>query len=116
MLMEEAAILEGLTADVAQVGARVVRVLATVVFHDGVVFENHAALRAFVGFQGGVTSLVGAQGRGVWESLTALLACEDALLGVGHHVLSDRHLKLEFLAAQGAVVRLFYCIAAVVVP
>lgn len=35
---------------------------------------------------------------------------------VGHHVLSDGDLKLEILAAQGAVVRLFYCIAAVVVP
>lgn len=116
MLMEEAAIFEGLATDVAQVRARAVRVLAAVVLHDGVVFENHAALGAFVGFQGGVTSLVEVQSHGVWESLTAFLACEAALLGVVHHVLSDRHLKLELLSAQGAVVRLINCVGAVVVP
>lgn len=82
MLMEEAAVLEGLTADVAQVRACVVGVLATVVFHDRVVFENHSTLRAFIGFQSGVTSLVVAQGHGIWEGLTALLASKNALLGV----------------------------------
>jgi len=40
MLMEEAAVLEGLATDVAQVRAHVVGVLAPVVFHDGVMFEN----------------------------------------------------------------------------
>lgn len=80
MLMEKAAVLEGLTADVAQVRARVVCVLAAVVFHDGVVFENHAALWAFIGFKCAVTPLVVAQGYTVRESLIALLACEDALL------------------------------------
>lgn len=49
MLMKEAAVLESLTADVAQVRAAVVGVLATMVFHDGVVFKNHAAFGAFIG-------------------------------------------------------------------
>ena len=116
MLMEEAAVLETLPADIAQVRPAVVCVLAAVILHDGVVFENHAALWAFIGFESHVASLVEAQGHGVWESLIALLTCKDAFLGMGHHVFGDRHLKLEFLAAQGAVVRLFYCIIAVVVP
>lgn len=115
VLMEEAAVLEGLTADVAQVRTRVVGVLATVVFHDRVVFENHATFGAFIGFEGGVTSLVVAQGHGVREGLAALLASKNALLGVRQHVLRDRNLKLEVLAAQRAVIRLFYQIAAVVV-
>ena len=78
--------------------------------------EDHAALGAFIGFQSGVTSLVVAQGHGVWERLTAFLASENAFLGMGYHVLGYGHPELEVLAAQGAVVRLFCCIAAVVVP
>lgn len=116
MLMEEAAVLETLPADVAQVRTAAVYVLTAVILHDGVVFENHATLWAFIGFESSVASLVEAQGHAVWESLIALLARKDAFLGMGHHVLGDRHLKLEFLAAQGAVERLFYCIIAVMVP
>lgn len=89
MLMQEAAVLEGLTANIALVRPHVLCVLTTVVFHNGVVFEYHATLGAFVGFQGSVTSLVEAQGHTVREVLIALLACKDALQGVGLHVLGD---------------------------
>lgn len=87
VLMEEAAVLESLSADVAEVRARAGRVLTPVIFHDRVVLEDHAALGTFVRFQGGVTSLVVAQRHAVWEGLTALLASEDVLLGMADHVL-----------------------------
>ncbi|CAG6015743.1 unnamed protein product, partial [Menidia menidia] len=116
VLVEEAAVLESLPAGVAEVGAPAVCVPAAVVLHDGVVLENHAALRALVGFESRVASLVEAQGHGVGEGLAALLAGEGALPGMCHHVLGDRHLELEVLAAEGAVVRLFRSTAAAVVP
>lgn len=116
MLLEQAAVFEGFTADVAEERTCVVCVSAAVVLHDGVMFENHAALRAFVGLEGAVTSLVTAQGCDVWKYLIALLACKHLVLGMGHHVLSDRHFKLEVLTTQGAVVRLFSCIGAVMFP
>lgn len=114
--MEEAAVLESLPTGVAEVRARAGRVLAPVVLHDRVVFEDHPALRTFVRFQGGVAALVVAQRHAVREGLTALLAFENALLGMADHVLGNGHLELEVLAAQGAVVRLFCCAAAAVVP
>lgn len=116
VLMEEAAVLEGLPADVAEVRARVGRVLAPVILHDGVVFEDQAALGTFVRFQGGVATLVAAQRHAVREGLTALLALEDALQGVADHVLRNGHLELELLAAQRTVVRLFRRTAAAVGP
>lgn len=87
VLMEEAAVLERLPADVAEVRAHAGRVLTPVILHDGVVFEDQATLGAFVRFQGSVTTLVAAQRHAVREGLTALLALEDALLGVADHVL-----------------------------
>lgn len=114
--MEEAAVPESLSTDVAEVRARVGHVLAPVILHDRVVFEDHPALRTFVRFQGGVAALVVPQRRAVREGLTALLAFENALLGMADHVLGNGHLELEVLAAQGAVVRLFCCTAAAVVP
>lgn len=116
VLVEEAAVLEGLAADVAQVRARMVRVLATVVLHDRVMPEDHVALWALIGLQGGMTSLVLAQGKEVMERLRALLAPEHVLLGVSGHVLGDGDLHLEVLPAQRAVVRLFNIFAAIVVP
>lgn len=116
VLMEEAAVLESLPADVAEVRARAGRVPAPVILHHRVVFEDHPALRTFVRFQGGVAALVVAQRHAVREGLAAFLAFENALLGMADHVLGDGHLELEVLAAQGAVVRLFCCAAAAVVP
>lgn len=116
VLVEEAAVLEGLAADVAQVGAHAVRVLATVVLHDRVVLEDHVALWALVGLEGGVTPLVLAQGKEVVERLRALLAPEHVLLGVSGHVLGDGDLHLEVLSAQWAMVRLFGRFVAIVAP
>lgn len=116
VLMEEAAVLERLPADVAEVGAHAGRVPPPVILHDGVVSEDQAALGALVRFQGGVAPLVAAQRRAVREGLAALLALEDALLGVDGHVLGDGHLELELLAAQRAVVRLLRRAAAAVGP
>lgn len=116
VLMEEAAVLERLSTDVAEVRAHAGRVLTPVIFHDRVVFEDHATLGAFVGLQGGVAALVAAQRHAVWKGLTALLASEDALLGVDDHVLRNGHLELELLAAQRTVVGLFCRVAAAVAP
>lgn len=116
VLVEEAAVLEGLAADVAQVRAHLVRVLATVVLHDRVVPEDHVALWALIGLEGGVTSLVLPQGEEVMERLRTLLAAEHVLLGMSGHVLGDGDLHLKVLAAQRAVVRLFSIFAAIVVP
>lgn len=87
VLMEEAAVLERLSTDVAELRAHAGRVLPPVIFHDRVVFEDQATLRAFVRFQGGVTALVAAQRHAVWKGLAALLAIEAALLGMADHVL-----------------------------
>lgn len=65
MLLEEAAVLKSLAADVAQVRAAIVDVLAPMVFHDGVVFENHAALWTLVRLESTVGFLVEAQGHDV---------------------------------------------------
>lgn len=116
VLVEEAAVLEGLAADVAQVRAHAVRVLATVVLHDRVVLEDHVALWALVGLEGGVTPLVLAQGKEVVERLRALLAPEHVLLGVSGHVLGDGDLHLEVLSAQWTMVRLFGRFVAIVAP
>lgn len=78
--------------------------------------EDHVALWAFIGLEGGVTSLVLAQRKEVMERLRALLAPEHVLLGVSGHVLGDGDLHLEVLAAQWAVIRLFSVFAAIVVP
>lgn len=97
--MEEAAVLESLAADVAEVRAAVVDMLAPVVFHDGVVFESHATLWTLIWFKSSVGFLVEAQGHDVWESLAALLAFKGALAGMHHHVLGNRYFELEILAA-----------------
>lgn len=116
VLVEEATVLEGLAADVAEVRARMVHVLATVVLHDRVMPKDHATLWALIGLEGSMTSLVLAQGKEIMKRLRALLAPEHVLLGVSGHVLGDGDLHLEILAAQRAVVRLFRIFAAIVVP
>lgn len=79
-------------------------------------FEHHTALGTFVGFQSGMTSLMGAESDAVGEMLATLLALENILERMGLHVLGDCHPKLKLPAAQRAVVRLIWKIVAAVTP